>query len=111
MVSGALLQSHKGARDIGMDKFHRDAVTDIEALESVDESAFGGRSRNAHPGSLVRRAGHDAIKPRTDPRGKKQRCGRLLDLPFHFCCIVLLVGAVVRQRREFVVGVKISAAV
>ena len=85
---------------------HADAVADIEALESADDPAFGRRPGNAHPGSLVRRAGHDGIEPRADPRGEEQRGRGLRDLPFHLCRIVLLVGAVARERRELVVGVR-----
>jgi hypothetical protein len=56
----------KAARDIGVDQFHANPVTDIETLESANDPAFGGWAGNADPVSLVRRAGHDGIKLRTD---------------------------------------------
>ena len=96
----------ESARDVGPDELYAHPVTDIEALESADDPAFGRRAGDAHPRSLLRCAGHDGIEPRADARGEEQRRRRLHDLPLHLRRVVLLVGAMARERRELVVGVR-----
>ena len=92
------------------DELDAHAIADVEALESAHDPAFGGRPGNAHPGSLVRRAGDDGVEALADARFEQQRRGRLAHLPLHLGGVVLLLGAVPGQRGELVVACRAPAA-
>jgi hypothetical protein len=58
--------------------------------------------QDARPGSVQVHAGHDSIEDLADPTREQARGGRFSRQPLHLLRVVLLLGAVDRERAELV---------
>ena len=91
------------ALHIRADQLHAEPVTDVQALKTAHQPSFNGRLQKTNPRTLVGCAGDESIESFPDPRFQQQGCCGFFNLPFDLLRCVLLFGAVLCERLQFII--------
>src|SRR5581483_1026071 len=96
--------------DIGANEPDAHMIADVQSVEAMNDLSLGRRARNSRPGAFVGGPGDNGVELLADARRQEQRGGGFADLTLDLTRIVLLFGAMRRQRAQLIAAVSRRSA-